>query len=310
MSLVIRIASNHRVARRTGLTRSGMVSVGLVAVMLVAGFASIAVAETGTTAATGKLLSRRFVVPLSLVRQYFPRVTQQKETGKNSTSSGKPVASRQVIYANLRASKRVTLSVDRYTSVKTASTAFQEAARKTRKVKGFSALRAPKIGERSSAGTVTQGDETHVGIAALQGSMIIQATIAGFDATRANIAKIVGLTRREVATAKGQCARQRGCIPVTGAGPGDHLYWTDELRGDIMEANIDGTDPHAIVTGQVNPVGVAVNGSHLYWTNSGDSAIEGEVMGDSSSFGGEPAGLAASGAAVSAVPAVPALIAR
>jgi hypothetical protein len=185
---------------------------GLVAVVLVAGFAGTALAHSGTSAAASSVLPRRFVVSLRVVRRYFPRVNQQKETGKNSTSSGKPAASRQVIYANPRASKKVTVSVDRYATVKKASAAFGEAARKSKKVQGFSPLRAPKVGQRSSAGTVTQGNETHVGIASLQGSMIIQATIAGFGPTRVNISKIVGLTRREVATAQDQCARQRGCI--------------------------------------------------------------------------------------------------
>jgi hypothetical protein len=188
-----------------------MVSVGLVAVLLVAGFAGTALAETGTTAASSSVLPRRFIVSLSVVGGYFPRVTHQKETGKNATSSGKPVASRQVIYANARAAKKVTLSVDQYASVRKASAAFDEAARKSKRVRGFSSLRAAKVGQRSSAGTVTQGDETHVGIAALQGGMIIQATIAGFGATRANISKIVALTRHEVATATRECARQRGC---------------------------------------------------------------------------------------------------
>jgi hypothetical protein len=48
-----------------------------------------------------------------------------------------------------------------------------------------------------------------------------------------------------------------------------HLYWTDSLIGTIMEANLDGTDPHAIATGQQHPTGVAVAGNHLYWTNLG-----------------------------------------
>jgi hypothetical protein len=189
-----------------------MVSVGLVAVVLVAALAGPGLAETGTSAAGSSLLPRRFVVSRSVVGRPFPRVTQQKETGKNTTSAGKPVASRQVIYANARASKKVTLSVDQYASVKRASAAFDEAASKSKKVRGFSPLRVPRVGRRSSAGTVTQGNETHVGVAALQGSMIIQVTIAGFDATRVNIAKTVGLTRREVATAEGQCAGQRGCV--------------------------------------------------------------------------------------------------
>jgi hypothetical protein len=57
---------------------------------------------------------------------------------------------------------------------------------------------------------------------------------------------------------------------VGGPAPG-HLYWA---AGDsIWEANLDGSSSQAIVTGQHNPEGVAVNASHLYWTDSGDGTI-------------------------------------
>ena len=69
------------------------------------------------------------------------------------------------------------------------------------------------MGQKGSAGTVTQGDETHVGVASVQGSLIVQATIAGYDASDANIAKTVSLTRKQVAAAKGRCARAQGCSP-------------------------------------------------------------------------------------------------
>jgi Domain of unknown function (DUF5050) len=48
-----------------------------------------------------------------------------------------------------------------------------------------------------------------------------------------------------------------------------HLYWTDSGSGAIWAANLDGSNPQAIVTGQISPAGVAVNASHLYWTDSG-----------------------------------------
>ena len=46
-----------------------------------------------------------------------------------------------------------------------------------------------------------------------------------------------------------------------------HLYWTSS--GAVWEANLDGSSPQAVVTGQISPAGVAVNASHLYWTDSG-----------------------------------------
>ena len=61
-----------------------------------------------------------------------------------------------------------------------------------------------------------------------------------------------------------------GTEGVGGPAP-SHLYWA--AGGSIWEANLDGTNPQVIVTGQHDPAGVAVNASHLYWTGSGDGSI-------------------------------------
>ena len=39
-----------------------------------------------------------------------------------------------------------------------------------------------------------------------------------------------------------------------------HLYWTATAgnRGTIWQANLDGSSPHAIASGQHDPLGVAV----------------------------------------------------
>jgi Domain of unknown function (DUF5050) len=52
---------------------------------------------------------------------------------------------------------------------------------------------------------------------------------------------------------------------------GTHLYWIDngDGIGTVNEANLDGTSPRAIATGQDNPVGVAADSSHIYWSNYG-----------------------------------------
>jgi hypothetical protein len=45
-----------------------------------------------------------------------------------------------------------------------------------------------------------------------------------------------------------------------------HLYWTDGA-GTVNEANLDGSNPHVIATGQPIPGGVAVNSTSLYWSD-------------------------------------------
>ena len=56
------------------------------------------------------------------------------------------------------------------------------------------------------------------------------------------------------------------------------IYWANASdhspgAGAIWTANLDGTSPHAIATGQDDPAGVAVDASHLYWASAGDNAI-------------------------------------
>jgi hypothetical protein len=47
---------------------------------------------------------------------------------------------------------------------------------------------------------------------------------------------------------------------LTGTGAsagGSHLYWTDGNAGTVNEANLDGTSPQTIVSGQNGPAAVA-----------------------------------------------------
>jgi hypothetical protein len=166
-----------------------------------------------TSAASTSLLPRQWIVPLKTAQRFFPQVSKQAGTGKNTTASGKPIATRQVIYANGGSSRKVTLSVDRYSKRKRSRTAYRDAVRKSKQVQGFKPLPKPNVGQKAFAGTVTQGHETHVGIISLQGSLIMQSTIAGYQATDSNVSNIVRLTRKQVARAKRKCAKRQRCYP-------------------------------------------------------------------------------------------------
>jgi hypothetical protein len=50
------------------------------------------------------------------------------------------------------------------------------------------------------------------------------------------------------------------------------LYWADLNQGEISAADLDGSSPHAIITGQNSPAGVAVAGQ-LYWSNVGSGTV-------------------------------------
>jgi len=154
-----------------------------------------------TTSTSDSVLSRNFVIPLSVVDEFYPQVAQDASTGQNVTAVGNPRATRSVIYANDDNSKKVTITVDQYESVTDASSAYEQAIEKS-KIPGFKPLSVSNVGQKAFAGTVTIGAETHVGLGALVGKLIVGVTLAGFDATPNNVAKLVALAHKEDAAAR------------------------------------------------------------------------------------------------------------
>jgi hypothetical protein len=152
--------------------------------------------------ASGSLLPRSVVVPLRVVVRFFAKVDRQAGTGRDSTAVGNPKATRSVIYANDGGSKKVTITVNLYRNSRDAWSAFREARQKSEKVQGFKPIDIPPVGQRSFAGMVTMDGETHIGLGALDGRLIVGVTLAGFYPTPHNIAELVALARVEDAAAK------------------------------------------------------------------------------------------------------------
>ena len=152
--------------------------------------------------ASESMLPREVVVPISTVNRFFPEVTQQASTGLNLTAVANAQATRSVVYANSDGSKKVTITVDKYSTVGDASSAYQEAVTKSKTVPGFKPLSAENLGQNAFVGTVTQGGETHIGLGALHGTLILGVTLAGYDPTPENTAKLISLTREEERAAK------------------------------------------------------------------------------------------------------------
>jgi hypothetical protein len=96
----------------------------------------------------------------------------------------------------------VTITVDQYASSSDASSAYQEAVQKSKIVPGFKPLSAPNLGQNAFIGTATQQGETHIGLGALHGILVVGATLAGYDPTPQNTAKLISLTREEERAAK------------------------------------------------------------------------------------------------------------
>ena len=179
------------------------------AALSIAAIGAVALAH-GTSAASLKsrssasdmTLARKVVVPLRVVNRLFPEITRQTRTGRNPTATNNPKATRIVIYATGDGSKKVTITLDQYASSNDASSAYEQAVQKSQSVPGFAPVAVSDLGQRAFAGTVTMDAETHLGLGLLDGRLIVGVTLAGYDATRDNTAKLVALARTEAAAAK------------------------------------------------------------------------------------------------------------
>ena len=179
------------------------------AALSIAAIGAVALAH-GTSAASLKSrssasdirLARKVVVPLRVVNRLFPEITRQTRTGRNPTATNNPKATRIVIYATGDGSKKVTITLDQYASSNDASSAYEQAVQKSQSVPGFAPVAVSDLGQRAFAGTVTMDAETHLGLGLLDGRLIVGVTLAGYDATPDNTAKLVALGRTQAAAAK------------------------------------------------------------------------------------------------------------
>jgi hypothetical protein len=163
----------------------------------------------GSAKASDSMLPRKVVVPISTVNRFFPEVTREASTGHNLTAVANAKATRSVIYANSDSSKKVTMTVDQYPTVSDASSAYQEAVAKSKTVPGVKPVPGENLGQNGFVGTVTQGGETHIGLGALHGTLIVGATLAGYDPKPENTAKLISLAREQERVAKAVIDRNR-----------------------------------------------------------------------------------------------------
>jgi hypothetical protein len=159
--------------------------------------------------ASDSTLPRSVVVPIGVVNRFFPEVTTEASTGRNLTAAANAKATRSVIYANRDRSKKVTITVDEYATASDASSAYQDAVAKSKTVPGFKPVSAENLDQNAFVGTVTQGGETHIGLGALNEALIVGVTLAGYDLTPENTAKLISLTREEERAAKAPVDRNR-----------------------------------------------------------------------------------------------------
>jgi len=192
--------------RRTSLrARSSLTALSIAAV----GALSLACEAFPSSATPGPTLPRNVIVTLTAVSRLFPEIIRETSTGRNLTATGDPKATRMVIYAIDAGSKKVTITIDQYRSPRDASSAYQQAVQKSQSVPGFKLIPVANLGQQTFAGTVTTVAETHIGLGVLDNKLIVGATLAGYDATPDNTAKLVALARMQVVAAKRTVGSQR-----------------------------------------------------------------------------------------------------
>jgi len=145
-------------------------------------------------------LPRHALISLKAVRVVLPEMVRETAAGANRTAIGHPTGTGRVTYATASGSQRVVISVDRYRSAGAASSAYQQALRKSEEVPGASSGEVVSgLGDQAFIGVVTQGDETHVGGGALYGDLIVTVTLQGYNGTKAYKDKVAELIRKQAA---------------------------------------------------------------------------------------------------------------
>jgi len=201
------------------------------------------------------MLPRNVVVPLSAVKSSFSEMVQETSTGQNLTAVGNPKATRSVIYTNSDGLKKMTITVDQYANSSDASSAYQEAVQKSKTVPGFKPISAPDLGRHAFIGTVTQGAETHIGVGALDGTLIVGATLAGYDPTPGNTARLIALTQKEEKSANTALAAP---VPVAADGRSSFLPAAKDKIDALIQSQVtEGKTPGIAVA-------IAKDGQAIY----------------------------------------------
>jgi Abnormal spindle-like microcephaly-assoc'd, ASPM-SPD-2-Hydin len=117
----------------------------------------------------------------------------------------------------------------------------------------------------SAAFTIT-GDTCHSLAPGKTCSVTVRFTPAGSGTVTATL----------TAAGKKKAVTVADALAGTGKGLGEalgNIYWADSGDGTVNSAALDGSNPQAIVNGQDDPIGVAVNNGHLYWASSFGNTI-------------------------------------
>jgi len=154
--------------------------------------------STKTSSTSEPTLRRDMFVSMSVVKDFFP--VSRNTSGTHSSPFGKPVATRVEDYTSSDGSLKVSLTVDQYANPGEALSAYQEADQKSQSDE-TNPIAISSVGQQVFAYMVSKAGATRVSIIAVDGPLVVGATLSGYEATTDNISKLGDLTRKEVAQA-------------------------------------------------------------------------------------------------------------
>src|SRR5579871_209288 len=157
--------------------------------------------DTGKSTKSELLLRRNVVVPIKDVEQSFPEITKQTDSGVDTASPAKPIATRMVVFASRDGAKKLTLTVDQYEYGSQAVLAYEEAARKS-DLPEFETIAISNVGQQVFAGALKQGGEMQIVVTAVDDRLLVTAMLAGYVDTTENISKLADLARLQVSEAR------------------------------------------------------------------------------------------------------------
>ena len=130
---------------------------------------------------------------LGEVQRFFADVTRRVHSGPDPAAQGSPKGTIASVFATADGKKTVTVTVAQYPSATAAYSAFR--ATETRAASGGREVAMPhRIGQRSFSVTDTTTASAAV-VGALDGALVVKASLKGYHLDKTSFEKLVALTR-------------------------------------------------------------------------------------------------------------------
>ena len=151
-------------------------------------------------AAAEPALRRDMFVSLGVVSQFFPEMTRYAFDPKPS-AWGNPVATATANYGSADGSKRIALNVGQYDHASEAILAYERASQKAQATESDT-IAIANVGQQVFAGATGRGANADIEMTTVEDTLVVGATLAGYEVTTENISKLADLVRKELAQAQ------------------------------------------------------------------------------------------------------------